>query len=399
MRTVKLIAIACAYALSISPSHADWLQFRGTDSSGFVAADPRLPEILDEKNIAWKMPLPGRGLSSPIVIGDKLVVTCSSGVEQDRLHVLCFSSSDGNLLWERQFWATGRTMAHEKTCVAAPTPASDGERIFALFSSNDLICLDLDGGLLWLRGLTQDYPNASNSLGLASSPVVVGDTLVVHIENDSQSFAAGIDTATGLNRWRKDRTKRANWSSPVVFGDRVVLQGSEGVDVLVPATGEIEWRYGTGASTIPSSAVGGGVLYVPSNGLAAVRYDSSNKSVEETWVEGSLRPGTASPVVADEKVYVITSAGVLNCADIEDGERLWRIRLEGPFGASPVVAGSRLFAVNERQGLLQIVDLEGEEGEIIGKLELGEMIQATPAIANHAIFIRSDGHLWKISRP
>ncbi|MGI9243473.1 MAG: PQQ-binding-like beta-propeller repeat protein [Verrucomicrobiales bacterium] len=396
---MKLLAIACASALYVSISHADWRQFRGTDSSGFVEADPRLPEKLEAENIAWKMPLPGRGLSSPIVIGERVVVTCSSGPEQDRLHVLCFSSADGTLMWERQFWATVRTMAHEKTCVAAPTAASDGERLFALFSSNDLICLDLDGGLLWLRGLTRDYPNASNSLGLASSPVVVGDTLVVHIENDSQSFAAGIDTATGKNRWRKDRTKRANWSSPVVFGDRVVLQGSKGVDVLVPATGDIEWHYGKGASTIPSSAVGGDVLYVPSDGLAAVRYDSSNKSVEETWVEGGLRPGTASPVVAGEKVYVITSAGVLNCADVEDGERLWRIRLEGPFGASPVVAGSRLFAVSERKGLLQMVDLEGDEGEIIGKLELGEMIQATPAIANHAIFIRSDGHLWKISRP
>jgi outer membrane protein assembly factor BamB len=161
----------------------------------------------------------------------------------------------------------------------------------------------------------------------------------------------------------------------------------------------VEWHYGSGASTIPSSAVGDGVLYVPSNGLAAVHYDSSNKSVEETWIEGSLRPGTASPVVAGDKVYVITSAGVLNCADIEDGERLWRIRLEGPFGASPVVAGSHLFAINERTGLLQVVDLSGEEGEIVGKLELGEMIQATPAIANSAIYVRSDGHLWKIARP
>lgn len=393
------ISIGSILASASISSGADWLQFRGTDTSGFVEEDPRLPDLLDEKCIAWQKPLPGRGLSSPIVVGERVVVTCSSGPEQDRLHVLCFADADGSLLWERQFWATGRTMAHEKTCVAAPTPASDGERIFALFSSNDLICLDLDGKLQWLRGLTQDYPNASNSLGLASSPVVVGDTLVVHIENDSQSFAAGIDTSTGQNRWRQDRTKRANWSSPVVLGDRVVLQGSEGVDVLVPATGEVEWHYGDGASTIPSSAVGDGLLYVPSDGLAAVHFDSSNKSVEVAWTEASLRPGTASPVVAGDKVYVITSAGVLNCAGAADGERLWRIRLEGPFGASPVVSGSRLFAVNERSGLLQVVNLDGDEGEVVGKLELGEMIQATPAIANHAIFIRSDGHLWKISRP
>ena len=389
------------FALALGTLHADWLQFRGSDSTGVVAADPKLPVELSEKNIAWKKALPGRGLSSPIVVGDRVFVTCSSGPDQDRLHVLCFSDADGSLLWERQFWATGRTMAHKKTCVAAPTPASDGKHVFALYSSNDLVCLDLDGNLKWLRGLMQDYPNASNSLGLASSPVVVGDTLVVQIENDSQSFAAGIDTATGTNRWRKDRTKRANWSSPILFGDRVVMQGSKGVDVIVPATGDVEWHYGQGAATIPSSAADteARVLYVPSNGLAAVRYDSSNKSVEETWTEGGLRPGTASPVVAGENVYVINTANFLTCAAIEDGERLWKIRLEGPFAATPVIAGSHLYAASERKGLLQVVDLSGDEGEVVSSLELGEMIQATPAIANSAIFVRSDGHLWKISRP
>ena len=388
-------------ALAAGALQADWLQFRGSDSTGFVPADPNLPVELGEENIAWKMPLPGRGLSSPVVVGDRVFVTCSSGPDQDRLHVLCFADADGKLLWERQFWATGRTMAHKKTCVAAPTPASDGKHLFALYSSNDLVCLDLDGNLKWLRGLMQDYPNASNSLGLASSPVVVGDTLVVQIENDSQSFAAGIDTATGANRWRKDRTKRANWSSPILFGDRVAMQGSKGIDVIMPVTGEVEWHFGEGAATIPSAAADpeARVLYVPSNGLAAVRYDSSNNSVEATWNEAGLRPATASPVVAGEHVYVLNSASFLNCASIEDGERLWRVRLEGPFGASPVVAGKFLYAVNERGGLLQVVDLSGDEGEVVGKLELGEMIQATPAIANSALFVRSDGHLWKISRP
>ena len=89
--------------------------------------------------------------------------------------------------------ATGRTMSHNKTCVAANTPCSDGDRVFALFSSNDLFAFDLDGNLLWLRGLTFDYPNASNSLGMAQSPVVIDGTLVVQSENDSESFAAGLD--------------------------------------------------------------------------------------------------------------------------------------------------------------------------------------------------------------
>ena len=108
-----------------------------------------------------------------------MFLTASSGVEQDRLHVVCLSTKTGAKLWERQFWATGRTMTHPKTCVAANTPCSDGQRLFCQFSSNDILCLDLDGNVLWLRGLGRDYPNASNSLGMAASPIVVGDTLVV----------------------------------------------------------------------------------------------------------------------------------------------------------------------------------------------------------------------------
>ena len=100
-------------------------------------------------------------------------------------------------------------MTHTKTSVAASSPASDGERIYALYSSNDLICLDLEGNLKWLRGLTSDYPNASNSLGMASSVVIAAGTVVVQVENDSESFAAGIDPDTGINRWKIDRPKKA----------------------------------------------------------------------------------------------------------------------------------------------------------------------------------------------
>ena len=101
----------------------DWKQFRGSDGSGILNR-PALPVKLTlDEHVAWKSPLPGRGLSSPIVIGDRVIVSCASGAQQDRLHVRCHDVTDGSLIWERQFWATGRTMTHQKTSVAAPTPA------------------------------------------------------------------------------------------------------------------------------------------------------------------------------------------------------------------------------------------------------------------------------------
>jgi len=396
------LALASALILAaITPAQADWLNFRGPQGSGFDPSAATTPSELSEKTLAWKVPLPGRGLGSAIVVGDKVFVTAASGPEQQQLHVLCFSVKDGSPLWERRFWATGRTMSHTKTNNAAPTPASDGERIYALYSSNDLICLDLEGNLVWMRALTLDYPNASNSLGLASSPIVAGDTRVAQIENDSESFAAGFDLLTGVNKWKLDRPKSANWTSPTVVkkdGESIVaLQGSDGILGLLPSTGSSVFKIAGGASTIPSSAASGDQIFIPSNGMTAMRIGASGAEPEKVWNESNERPGTASPLIIGEKVYLINNAGVLTAVERSTGKRVWRTRIEGPFSGSPVAgAGDRLFIFGET-GIGQIVDLSGAEGKIVSKIELGETILSTPALSDGALYIRSDGHLWKFS--
>lgn len=394
MKIVSFILIAASAACAQAD---DWLQFRGNHIDGLASGDTSgYPKKFNGgESIAWKVALPGQGVSSPLIIGGNVYVTCSSGVNEDRLHVLCFNENDGSKKWERQFWATGRTMCHEKTSVAAPTPVSDGRRIFSLFSSNDLIALDLDGNLLWMRGLTVDYPNASNSIGLATSPILVDGVLVTQIENDSESFAAGIDPDTGTNKWKIPRPKKANWCSPVALGKTLVLQGSGGLDGVDAQTGRIIWSFGGGASTISSSAAGAnGVLYAPANGLTAIKVEESTAT--EVWQAGSLRPGTASPIVIGDKVFVINGAAVLIAAEADTGETLWKTRLEGPFSGSPVAAGNFLYVFAEREGLGQVVDLSGEEGVVTGSVALGEMILCTPALANNAVFVRSDSHLWKL---
>lgn len=395
---VAILSVSCL-------TGADWLQFRGNDVSG-VALQSQIPvSWSDSSNVAWKVDLPGRGLSGAIVIGDRVVLTASSGFRQDRLHVLSFDRTSGKKVWERQFWATGRTMTHPKMCVATPTPASDGERIFAFYSSNDVVCLDLDGNLLWLRGLTHDFPNASNSLGMASSPIVIGDTLIVQVENDAESFATGLDTGNGVSRWKKVRPKRANWSSPTVWQDGdsepiALLQSSAGIEAIDPHSGKTRWKFENGASTIPSSVVAADQLLVPSNGLTALRLsdEAANESAspEVLWNDNRLGPGTASPIAVDGKVFVINRAGVLQAADVTTGSILWRLRLKGPFSATPVAAGKHLIFFNEK-GEAQVVDISGPEGEIVGENTIGETILSTPAIAGNELFIRSDQHLWKIA--
>lgn len=395
-----LLTLSLATHLAFPVSAADWLQFRGPNGSG-VATETNLSPRLEATSIQWKIALPGRGLSSPIIVGDRVFITAATGLDQERLHVFCFRAKDGAKVWERQFWATGRTMTQAKTCVAAGTPCSNGQRLFVIFSSNDLFCLDLDGNLLWLRGLTRDYPNASNSLGLASSPAFADDTLVVQVENDSESFALGIDAITGVNRWKRDRPKVPCWASPIIVADAkstrhvAVLQSSPGISAVDVRTGEEAWYYSETAATIPSSTLVNGVLFVPAKGLTALKPGAAGERPEVLWQNNQLRPATSSPVVAGAHVLAVNGAGILTCGSVQDGKRLWQLRLTGPFSATPIACGAHLFLVNEK-GLLQVVDFRKPEGALISKLELGETILSTPAVANGALFVRSDKTLWKL---
>ncbi len=391
------------FAISVSLTNADWLNFRGPQGSGYAAEIADTPATLGEEQLAWKVPLPGRGLGSAILVGDQVFITAASGPDQNQLHILCFNAADGAPVWERRFWATGRTMTNNKTCVAAPTPASDGEKIYALYSSNDLICVDLKGNLKWMRGLTLDYPNASNSLGMASSLIISENTLIAQIENDSESFAAGFDLADGTNKWKMDRPKAANWTSPTLLkiGDQevVALQSSKGILGLLPATGSAVFNYEKGAATIPSGAAAGDQLFAPSNGLTAITATTNGDEPVELWNESAQRPGTASPIVIGDKVYTINGAGVLSCADRKTGERLWRSRLKGPFSASPVAGANGLIYVVSETGVIQVVDPGSEEeNKVTSEYELGETILGTPSLDNGALYVRSDGHLWKFGK-
>ncbi len=377
---------------------ANWNQFRGPQGNG-VTMEKNLPTTLTKKNLKWSLPLPGRGLSGVLVLGDKLFVTCSSGPNQDRLHILCLSAKDGRTLWHRQFWATGRTMCHGKTSVAAPTPCSDGQNIYAVFSSNDVICLDLAGNLRWLRGLTADYANVSNSLGMSSSPVLAGGTLVVQVENDSESYTLGLHKRTGVNLWKLNRPKAANWTSPVRINDGLIaLQSKTGVDAIRAEDGAKAWSYDGGASTIPSSTLRGGVLYVPSHGTTALELNSADaaNTPKELWQTRRLSPGTGSPVVLGDKVLTTNNAGVLTAGNLKTGERLWQTRLKGPFSATHVATATHLYCVNEA-GLVQVVDTRSKEGELTGTLDLGEQILASPAAGAGAIYLRSNTKIFKIS--
>jgi outer membrane protein assembly factor BamB len=396
-------AFASLTSLPLSSTRApgsDWLQFRGPGGAG-TAGGENLPVSLKDKDcFAWRVDLPGRGVSSPIVLSGRVIVTASSGYRQDKLHVLCLDAKDGRKLWERQFWATGRTMCHPKTCMAAPTPASDGTRVLAFYSTNDLFCLDLEGHLLWLRGLTHDYPNASNSMGMASSPMVSGSVVVVQVENQSDSFAAGVDVATGENLWRTRRPSKPSWSTPVLVeggagAPSILLQSWDLLSGHDLATGRQLWVHDASTNCVPSCAVLGNLVFLPTEGVTALRPGSGEAPPEVVWRSSKLRPGMSSPLVHGGKLYALSGSGILACADPATGDVSWQVRLKGSFSSSPVAAGEHVYCASE-DGILHDVRI-GDKPEVVGTCTLGETLLATPAISGGALFLRSDAHLWKIA--
>lgn len=345
----------------------------------------------------------GKGVSGPIVVGKKVFVTASSGaVVQDRLHVLCFDTESGKQLWHRQFWATGRCFHHPTSANAAPTPASDGERVFAFFSSNDLVCLDLDGNLQWYRGLGYDFPKAGNDVGMSSSPVVAGGAVVVQIENQGDSFAAGLDVLTGETLWREARKPSANWASPALLKDAsgkeaVLLQSPGVLTAHEPRTGKQVWKFDAQCSIIPSATAVKDRIFLPAKGLTLLEADASSTSPTMAWESNRLAPGNASPVIVGDQIYVLSKAGVLACGDGKTGEVRWQQRLSGTFWATPVVAGDHLYCVNQ-EGKCYVVKLSDEKPATDPQAnELGEQVLSSPAVSDNGLFIRTEKHLWKIA--
>jgi outer membrane protein assembly factor BamB len=389
-----------------SAGATDWLEFRGPQGRA-IAADQKIRSRWSEDDgIAWKADLPGRAASSPIVVGDLVVVTASSGARQDRLHILALDRNTGRVRWHRTFWATGRTLCHPTSAIAAGTPASDGTRIVALYSSCDLIAVDLDGRLLWQRNLAVEHPKSGNDVGMASSPRIIDGTVVVQIDCQGDAFASGIDAVSGEDRWSVSRERLGCWSSPLAIdtaahGACVLLQNAAGVEVRRIADGTIVWSWKSRCAEIPTTTEAAGRLYVPSDGIAALSpalpAGAAEDAVKPEWRSTKLSCGMASPVAWGDSIAAINRAGVLSIGSTTDGAIRAQVRLAGSFWASPVLVGTMLVAANT-EGKTFLVSTDGEP-KIIAENELPGTFTATPAVAEGSVYLRSETALWKVAAP
>jgi outer membrane protein assembly factor BamB len=288
--------------------------------------------------------------------------------------------------------------------MAAPTPVTDGEFVYALFATGDLVCYAKDGELRWYRSLVGDYPTIGNNVGIAVSPILHKDMLIVCLENVGESFAAGVDVRTGKNRWRVDRPRGINWVSPVLLknGEReeVLFQSGGDLTAYDPFTGKKRWSLtGPSLSPVATPVLAEGKIFTAGGKFLAVNPGSETDKPTVAWESPKLRAGYCSPTYHQGRIYTLAGDGIVNCADAKTGKALWSQRPETPEGekywASPLIAEGRMYIVSQK-GTATVLRLSDAEPEVLAVNEMKDTILASPVASDGALFLRSDGYLYCI---
>jgi outer membrane protein assembly factor BamB len=384
----------------------NWPGWRGPRGDG-VSRETGLPvQWSATKNVRWKAPLSGAGVSNPVVWGDRVFLTSADGRDNDRPHVLCFHADDGRLLWKASFFGTALSDGQfAPGGMAVPTPATDGRHVWALFGTGDLVCLDMDGKPVWVRSLAQEYGPFRNRWGMASSPLLVNGLLVVQVDHWADSYLLAVDAATGANRWRAPREMSIGWASPVAIAvggkTQVVAAGNYAVRGYDLATGAEVWSIGgMEMQCVPTPVPQGDRLYIgctKGHQGMAVRLDGARGELsagQALWKARRKGAFVPSPIVVAGHYYFVDDNGIGNCLDAASGEEVWRERLGGKYSASPLAGDGKVYFTNE-DGVVTVVKA-GPKFELLAKNPIGERVIASPAAAGGRIYLRGDKHLYCI---
>jgi outer membrane protein assembly factor BamB len=385
-------------------SRADnWPGWRGPTGDG-VSAETGLPvQWSKERGIRWKVPLHGAGVSAPVVWGERVFLTASTGRRNDELHVTCHHRADGRLLWHTRLFGTAPTDLYPPGGMAVPTPAADARHVYVLFGTGDLACLDHAGKPVWIRSPAQEYGPFRNRWGMGASPVLVGDLLVVQVDHWSQSYLLGVDAATGANRWKTDRSAGVNWSTPlpVQVRDKVqlVVTGTGRAQGYDAATGRELWSAGgLDFQCIPTPVAYAGLALLTSGvGSRALRLDGASGPLDNShvaWVSKRATAYVPSALAYQGRLYVPGDQGFATCLDAVTGKQLWKERLGEQYHASPVAGDGKIYFPS-KEGVVRVIRA-GPTFELLAANDLGETVVAAPAIAHGALFVRGERHLFCI---
>lgn len=363
-----------------------WPSFLGQGATNIDPATIPLTWSPTE-NIAWQAKLPGRGQSSPVIWHDQVFVTSIEGSMKDKCHLVALSLQDGHELWRQTIAASQTVRSNYFQSRSAPTPAVDAKRAYAFFETGNVVATDHSGKLLWQRVLTEDYGAFESTIGLASSPILVNDILVILIDHEGPSYLLALDSATGETRWKTDRTSRTSYTSPSLVPisgtQQIVCSSSGSVDGYDPKTGEILWTYeenvGGNSTGVPLAIRDGMFAVGASPGMHNEREELAKKTnfvmrvefvdgkyvPKVVWRTEDAMPSFNSPLVHGECAYWVNRAGVVYCYDAATGKSLYTKRTNGVCWATPVGLGNRVYLFG-KDGMTTVLAV-GPEHQVLAE--------------------------------
>ncbi len=407
LRCAVLVLAAASPAASPAQSDSNWSAWRGPRADGH-SLEKDLPLRWNEESVAWKVPLKGWGQSSPVIWGDRILLTTALEKGRQRV-VFCVNRKTAKIEWEKVAWTGEPEPTHHMNGWASATCAVDGERVYAFFGrGGGLHCYTLEGAHVWSR----DLGPFDGPWGTAACPVLVGDLVIQNCDADNNARLVAFDRKTGKEVWSAPREPHRGWSTPVLIdtGSRkeLVLNGHTGVTAYDPKNGKELWtcrcERGRGEPTVTPA---NGLLYVVNGlggaGLYSIRPGGSGDVTDthRLWITRRGDRDTPSPIVVGDTVLIMSlRPDALTAYDATGGKELWKLRVGGQVSASPISYGGLAFFITEA-GETFVVDPKSPE-RIVGRNRVGaaggEIFRATPTPSDGQVFIRSDRTLYCVGK-
>ncbi|HKV35049.1 MAG TPA: PQQ-binding-like beta-propeller repeat protein [Pyrinomonadaceae bacterium] len=359
----------------------------------------------ETKNVRWKVAIPGRGWSSPVIQGDRIWLTTATE-DGKSLRAIAVDVNTGAIQQNVEvFRLKSPKLMNDKNSFASPTPVIDGDRVYLHFGAYGTACITQTGEIVWKTKL--EYDNGQHGPG--GSPIVYDDLLIVSCDGLDVQYVVALDKATGKVRWKKTREGYQAYTTPLVVnlpdGDQVISPGAFQAIAYEPRTGKEIWRvkYAEGFSNVPRPVYGHGLVFICTGfqepSLLAVRPDGRGDVTKSkvAWKLGRAIPRTPSPLLVGDELYIVTDNGIATCIDAKTGEELWRARLDGTYSASPIYADGRIYFLSEDGE--SVVIAPGRQLKHLATNQLEGPTLASMAVSHNSLFIRSATHLYRLSNP
>ncbi len=400
----------------------DWPQWRGPDGNG-VAAAGRYPVAFSATNdVLWSAPLPGKGSSTPVVQGDRIVLTCGVGEGTNGLDGVLGFDWNGKPLWQVTL-GRQRPGKHRRGNGSCPSPVTDGRRLFVYFKSGTLAALDFEGRVLWKTNLQDRYGADTLNWDLGTSPVLAGGNVVVAVMHETNSYVVALNPASGEEVWKADRNFPCNEESGQSYTTPLVTRRDDGRTELLlwgadrltghdAASGALLWQCGgfnpenkRNWRNIASPALSRGVALVPygrEQFLAGVRIGGGGDITASArlWERRGLGSDGASPVAADGRAYLVSLKGHVWCLDILTGQEFWSTTLpsgKGSFYSSPVLAGDKLYFCRE-EGAVYVGQITPTGLRLLSETRFDDVFVASPVLVRERLLLRGEKRLYCIGR-